>query len=83
MNAFLIAATVLIAALAPLLVVASVRRPIDGLVAVEAAGAVSTLALLCLSVGLGESILFTVAVIAAVASWIGGLVFARFLGRWI
>jgi multisubunit Na+/H+ antiporter MnhF subunit len=44
---------------------------------------VTTLALLCLSVGLGDSILFTVAVIAAVASWIGGLVFARFLGRWI
>ena len=83
MNAFLIAATVLIAALAPLLVAASVRRPIDGLVAVEAAGAVTTLALLCLSVGLGDSVLFTVAVIAAFVSWIGGLVFARFLGRWI
>jgi multisubunit Na+/H+ antiporter MnhF subunit len=82
-NAFLIAATVLLAALAPLLVVASLRRPIDGLVALEAAGAVSTLTLLCLSVGLGDSILFTVAVIAAVASWIGGLVFARFLGRWV
>ena len=72
MNAFQIAATVLIAALAPLLVAASLRRPIDGLVAV-----------VCLSVGLGQSFLFTVAVIAAVASWIGGLVFARFLGRWI
>ena len=48
MNAFLIAATVLIAALAPLLVAASLRRPIDGLVALEAAGAVATLALLCL-----------------------------------
>lgn len=82
MNAFLIAATVLIAALAPLLVTASLRRPIDGLVVVEVAGAVTTLALLCLSVGLGESLLFTVSVIAAVACWIGGLVFARFLGRW-
>lgn len=82
MNAFLIAATVLIAALAPLLVVASLRQAIDGLVALEAAGAVSVLALLCLSVGLGESILFTVAVIAVPASWIGCLVFARFLGRW-
>jgi multisubunit Na+/H+ antiporter MnhF subunit len=82
MNAFLIGATVLIAALAPLLVAASLRRPIDGLVVVQVAGAVTTLALLCLSVGLGESLLFTVAVIAAVASWIGGLVFARFLSRW-
>lgn len=83
MNAFLIAATVLLTALAPLLVVASLRRAIDGLVALEAAGAVSTLTLLCLSVGLGDSVLFTVAVIAAVASWIGGLVFARFLGHWV
>jgi multisubunit Na+/H+ antiporter MnhF subunit len=72
-----------VAALAPLLLAASLRRPLDGLVALEAAGAVATLTLLCLSVGLGESILFTVAVIAAVVSWIGGLVFARFLGRWI
>lgn len=68
--------------LAPLLVAASFRRPIDGLVALEAAGAVATLTLVCLSVGLGQSIFFTVAIVAAVASWIGGLVFVRFLGRW-
>lgn len=82
MNAFLVAATVLIAALAPLLVVASVRRPIDGLVALEAVGAIGTLTLLCLSVGFGQPTFFTVPIIAAVASWIGCLVFARFLGRW-
>jgi multisubunit Na+/H+ antiporter MnhF subunit len=62
--------------------VASLRRAIDGLVAVEAAGAVATLVLVCLSVGLGNSLYFTVAVISAVASLIGGLVFAQFLGRW-
>jgi multisubunit Na+/H+ antiporter MnhF subunit len=82
LNAFLVAATVLLAALAPLLVAASRRPPIDGLVALETAGAVATLALLCLSVGLRESIFFTVALIAVVASWIGGFVFVRFLGRW-
>jgi multisubunit Na+/H+ antiporter MnhF subunit len=82
MNAFLIAATVLIASLAPLLAVASLRRPIDGLVALETAGAIATLTLLCLSVGLGQPAFFTVPIIAAVASWIGCLVFARFLGRW-
>jgi multisubunit Na+/H+ antiporter MnhF subunit len=81
-NAFLIAATLLIAALAPLLVVAAVRRPIDGLVALEAVGAIATLVLLCLSVGLGQPTFFTVPIIAAVTSWIGCLVFARFLGRW-
>ena len=65
------------------MVAASLRRPIDGLVVVETAGSVATLALVCLSVGLGNSLYFTVAIIAAVASWIGGLVFARFLGRWV
>ena len=82
MNAFLIASTFLLAALAPLLVAASRWRPIDGLVVVQTTGAVATLALVCLSVGLGNPLYFTVAVVAAVASWIGGLVFARFLGRW-
>lgn len=82
MNAFVIAATVLLATLGPLLVAASLRRPIDGLVALEAAGAVTVLVLLCLSAGLGESILFVLPITAAVASWIGGIVFARFLGRW-
>ena len=72
----------LLASLAPLLVVASLRRPVDGLVALEAAGAVLTLTLICLSAGLGQSIYFTVAIVAAVASWIGCLVFVRFLGRW-
>lgn len=72
----------MLASLAPLIVAASLRRPIDGLVALETAGAVATLTLVCLSVGLGQSIFFTVAIVAAVASWIGGLVFVRFLGRW-
>jgi multisubunit Na+/H+ antiporter MnhF subunit len=49
---------------------------------VEIAGAVATLALVCLSVGLANSLYFSVAVVAALACWIGGLVFARFLGRW-
>jgi multisubunit Na+/H+ antiporter MnhF subunit len=74
---------VLLASLGPLLVAASRWRPIDGLVALNAAGAVATLTMVCLSVGLGQPIFFTVAVVAAVASWIGGFVFVRFLGRWI
>lgn len=65
-----------------MLVVASLRSPIDGLVALEAAGTILTLILLCLSVGFGQSTFFTVPIIAAVTSLIGCLVFARFLGRW-
>ena len=82
MNAFLVAATVLLSSLAPVLVAASRWRPIDGFVVAQTAGAVGVLALVCLSVGLGNPLYFTVAVVAAVASSIGGLVFARFLGRW-
>lgn len=81
MNAFELAATVLLAALVPLGAVAVRRRPVDGLVALELAGAVVTLALLCLAEGFHRSVYSTVAVIAALMSWISGLVFARFLGR--
>ena len=83
MNAFTIAATVLVAALAPLLVVAALRRPIDGLVALEAAGSVLVLALVCLAVGLQQpSALDVLPVATAVVSWTGGILVARFLGRW-
>lgn len=84
MNAFEIAATILVAALGPLLVVASLRRPIDGLVALEAAGALLVLALVCLAVGLHQTSVFdTLPVVATVVSWTGGILIARFLGRWV
>lgn len=55
----------------------------DGLVALELAANLATLALVCLAVGLHRSIYFGVAVIAALLGWIGSLVYARFLGRWL
>ena len=51
------------------------------LVALETAGTLAVLALLCLSAGLGPSYLFTVPVIAVVACWLGGMIVVRFLGR--
>jgi multisubunit Na+/H+ antiporter MnhF subunit len=81
-NAFLIAALSLLAGLLPLGAVAVLRRPVDGLVALEAAGAIVVLALLCVAEGFHRSAYYDVAVVAATTSWIGGLVFARFLGRW-
>lgn len=83
MNAFLIAATALLAGLVPLGATALRRRPIDGLVALELAGAVMVLALLCLAEGFHRSVYYTLPVVAATMSWLGGLVFARFLGRWL
>jgi hypothetical protein len=39
--------------------------------------------LLCFAEGFHRSFEFGVAVVAAVTAWAGGLVFARFLGRWL
>lgn len=83
MNAFAIAAAVLLGGLAPLLAVTLRRRPVDGLVALELAGAMLVLVLLCLAEGFHRSSYYGVAVVAAVLSWISGLVYARFLGRWL
>jgi len=82
-NAFLVAATVLLVSLVPLGAVAVRRRPIDGLLALELAGAIMVLALLCFAEGFHRSTYYTVPVVAAVTTWAGGLVFARFLGRWL
>ena len=83
MNAFEVAATALLAGYVPLLWVAMRRRPIDGLVALELGGAIGVLVLLCLAEGLHRSFEYGVAVIGAMLSWTGGLVIARFLGRWL
>jgi multisubunit Na+/H+ antiporter MnhF subunit len=41
------------------------------------------LVLLCFAVGFDRSFEFGVAIVAAVLVWTGGLVCARFLGRWL
>ena len=83
MNAFVIAATALFVLLLPLGAVAVVRRPIDGLVALSLTGTIATLAMLCLAEGLHRSFAYTVAVVSSLMCVVGGLVYARFLGRWL
>ena len=83
MNAFAWAATGLFLGYVPLIWIAVRRRPIDGLLAVEMGGIVLVLVLLCLSEAYHRSFEYGVAIVAAVMTWIGGLVFARFLGRWV
>jgi len=83
MNAFVWAAIGLLVPFFPLLAVAMWRRPIDGLVALECAGVLLVLVLLCLAEGFHRSFEYTVAIMAALMTWLGGLVFARFLGRWL
>ena len=83
MNAFAWASFALLLGYVPLLWIAVRRRPLDGLLALEMGGILLVLVLLCLSEAFHRSFEYAVAITAAVATWIGGLVFARFFGRWV
>jgi multisubunit Na+/H+ antiporter MnhF subunit len=83
LDAFEVAGTVLVAGFAPLLWCAYTRRAIDALIALELAGSLTVLVLLCFAEGFHRPFESDMAVIAAVTAWAGGLVFARFLGRWL
>src|SRR5690242_16900292 len=80
-NAFGWAAFALLLGVVPLGAVILLAKPIDGVVALQLAGVTVTLVLLCLAESFHRSTYFDVAVAAAVVTWIGGLVFVRFLGR--
>jgi multisubunit Na+/H+ antiporter MnhF subunit len=78
---YLVAAIVLLAGWLPLIAVGVRARAIDGVVAVEVAGALTTLVLVCLTTGLHQSSFASLALIAAVCAVVSGLAFARFLDR--
>jgi multisubunit Na+/H+ antiporter MnhF subunit len=80
-NAFLVASVALLAGFLPLGWVCVREREIDAVVALEAAGALTTLLLLCLAEGFHRSVYAGVAVVCAALTWVSGLVFARFFGR--
>jgi len=82
-NAFTVAALALVTGWLPLLGVALRNRAIDGVVALEAAGTVGVLVLVCLAEGFHRPFEYGVAVVAAVLAWLSGMVFVRFLGRWL
>ena len=81
MSVWLVAATVLLAALVlPLSVL--VRAPrVDALVALELVSVVVTLVLLLLSEGYHRSVYTTVPLVLAAISLVSGFVFARFMER--
>ena len=83
MNAWLIAATVLLVALLPCLYVC-LRAPImDALVALELAAVLVTLTLLLLAEGFARSSYYTLPLVLSALSFAGSLVFVRFLDRWL
>jgi multisubunit Na+/H+ antiporter MnhF subunit len=80
-NQWLWAATVLVALMAPLGGVALLAGRIDGLVAAQAAGVNLTLVLMMLSEGFRRTAYTTLALVAAVLTFAGSLVFVRYFDR--
>lgn len=83
MNMWLLAATVLLVALAPLLFVLLRAPRIDALVALELTGTIVTLVLLLLAEGFGRPLYDVVAITLAVLTFFGALAYARMLERWL
>ena len=81
MNVWLIGATVLACGLLPCLYVCLREPLLDAIVGLELASAIGALVLLLLAEGFHRSSYYDVAVVAALMSWIGGIVFTRFLAR--
>jgi multisubunit Na+/H+ antiporter MnhF subunit len=80
-DAFTVAALVLIVCTVALTAVALRGEVIHGLPALQLASALTTMALVCLSVGLRSTTIAAVAPICAVVSWAGSLVYVRFMER--
>ena len=83
MNAFGIASLALFCGFVPLGFVLLRAREIDAVVALEVGGVISTLALICLGESFHRGVYSDVPVVSAALTWIGGMVFARFLGRYL
>ena len=84
MNVWLVAATVLLAGLLPCGWVILRAQLTDALVALELGSTVVALVLLLLAEGFHRSSYFTVPLVLAALSFVGTLVFIRFLGdRWL
>jgi multisubunit Na+/H+ antiporter MnhF subunit len=78
-NVWLVAATVLLAGVLPCGWVLMRGRHTDALVALELASTVVTVVLLLLAEGFHRSSYFTLPLVLAALSFVGGLIFVRFL----
>jgi multisubunit Na+/H+ antiporter MnhF subunit len=83
MNAFTIAGFALLLGFVPLGYSCIRERELDGVAALQLCGALATLIFLCLAEGFHRSAYFDVPVICAATTWISGLIFARFFGRFL
>ena len=83
MNLWLLAAGAMIVCLIPCGIACLRGDTTDRLVGLEAAGLIAALALLLLAEGFGRAPFTDLALALALLSFGGGLVFARFLERWM
>ena len=83
MNEWLVAAVALLAGLVPCGLLCLRGDPVNRLIGLEMAGVIDTLVLMLLAEGFGRPIYFDLALALALLSFAGGLVFARFLERWV
>jgi multisubunit Na+/H+ antiporter MnhF subunit len=81
MTVWMTGAVVLVALLVPLAAVAALGSPDDGLVALQMASVVATVALLLMAQALGRELLADLALVLAVTSFVGGLAYATLLER--
>ena len=81
MNVWLLGATVALAGFAPLLWVTMRESRIEGLVALQSAQALGTVVLILLCEGFHRSSYFVLPFSLAILSFVGTLLFARFMGK--
>ncbi len=83
MNVWTIGATVSLLGFVPLLWVAMRASRIDALVAMQSAQALATVVLVLLAEGFHRSAYFVLPVALSILSFVGTLLFARFMGKWL
>jgi multicomponent Na+:H+ antiporter subunit F len=83
MNAWLISATILVLGLVPVGIRTFKGDTMDGMVGLEMMGIMTTLVLMLLAHGFQRMPFYDLALATALLSFGGGLVFVRFLERWL
>lgn len=83
MNAWLIAATVLLLGLVPCAIVMVRGSIVEALVGLQMAGILEVVTLLLLAEGFHRAPFFDLALVLALLTLAGTLVFARMLERWV
>ena len=83
MNVWLLGAAVLLFALVPCGIASFRGDTVERLVGLEMAGMIVTLLLVMLAEGIGQVNFYDLPLALALLSFGGGLVFARFLERWL